>query len=553
MNTAPSTTPPHGTPIYLMLEQLHRLPNSSGKTYHSSLVPILLTIMLTLLAGITTIPFQMPFSFPSTVTTTVFFCNGLAALGIAQIGDLSRLFTIRNGLRIAGAVSILAGFCLVGDPIDSASRAAIFATLFLSMITGLICLTFWHDREQTLRSSTLRWPKHLIRYSWHILYGMLSLSIILVPMAFPLIISNTIGFLIIRLIPISLGMGIAIALMDQSHFPGNPSKFSERIAWFSLIIQTMLLFATTPFSLTWTISLFLTMLLIFTIGQWIFLRQQALIHQLETTQGQNQQQIEQLMKQLVEQDSRHREQRQVASVWLSLMAHDLKLPLQTILAGTSGLRRYGPDLSMEMLLMHSQAIYSSAHRLRRFLRRFLDAIDHSFDTPMQLASCPYQVFPLLQHIIEDEQTLVTNPIILINDPPPGFAGQPLDEEVIAIWDKDRIEAIILNCLQNAEKYSTPHSPIEIYIWQSSNIKEVQITIIDHGRGMSEETMSHVFEPYYRGSQELGISGDGLGLAMAYVIVQRHGGKITLNSILEQGTIFYITLPLAVPGTYNDPM
>ena len=71
-----------------------------------------------------------------------------------------------------------------------------------------------------------------------------------------------------------------------------------------------------------------------------------------------------------------------------------------------------------------------------------------------------------------------------------------------------------------------------------------ITIGDHGTGMGEDTLERVFEPFFT-TKDVG-EGTGLGLAVAYGIVQEHGGFITVESKLGEGSRFEVYLPLPDP-------
>jgi len=73
---------------------------------------------------------------------------------------------------------------------------------------------------------------------------------------------------------------------------------------------------------------------------------------------------------------------------------------------------------------------------------------------------------------------------------------------------------------------------------------VCITISDQGSGMGEDTLERVFEPFFT-TKDVG-EGTGLGLAVAYGIVQEHGGFITVQSKLGEGSRFEVYLPLPDP-------
>jgi two-component system phosphate regulon sensor histidine kinase PhoR len=98
-------------------------------------------------------------------------------------------------------------------------------------------------------------------------------------------------------------------------------------------------------------------------------------------------------------------------------------------------------------------------------------------------------------------------------------------------------------LDNAIKYSDG-APL-ISISTSSENKNIFLKIKDHGIGMDSNTQKHIFEKFFR--QQSGnihnVKGHGLGLSYVKKIVEIHGGNIQLNSKIDQGTTFLISIPL----------
>lgn len=116
------------------------------------------------------------------------------------------------------------------------------------------------------------------------------------------------------------------------------------------------------------------------------------------------------------------------------------------------------------------------------------------------------------------------------------------DDITATFNTHLIEQAIVNLIDNAIKYSNPESTVHILLDQQDN--NVVISVRDHGCGISKEHISRIFERFYRvdkaRSRKLG--GTGLGLAIVKHIVQVHGGKVTVESIVGQGSIFTIVLP-----------
>ena len=101
--------------------------------------------------------------------------------------------------------------------------------------------------------------------------------------------------------------------------------------------------------------------------------------------------------------------------------------------------------------------------------------------------------------------------------------------------------VFVNLLDNAMKYASPDLPIEIRATRSD--ASVQITVADHGIGIPERDMPHIFEKFYRASTVNGQGGSGLGLSICQGIVEAHGGTIEAKNRAEGGTCFLINLPL----------
>lgn len=120
----------------------------------------------------------------------------------------------------------------------------------------------------------------------------------------------------------------------------------------------------------------------------------------------------------------------------------------------------------------------------------------------------------------------------------------LDLEVLG--DKDRIEQVIVNFVNNAIKYA-PRS--KIFIELSEKDEKARIAVRDEGKGIPTEKLPFIFDRYYRveskGDQ---ISGLGLGLFICADIIKRHQGQIGVESEIGNGSTFWFTLPLGAQSS-----
>jgi signal transduction histidine kinase len=125
------------------------------------------------------------------------------------------------------------------------------------------------------------------------------------------------------------------------------------------------------------------------------------------------------------------------------------------------------------------------------------------------------------------------------------ASENITSEIFVSGEKDRLTEAIVNILGNAMKYMGSGSKKEMTVTLTKDAAHAILTISDTGIGIPESDLPHLFERFYRVSNKGDAcpKGTGLGLAITKRIIERHGGTITVKSILGKGTTFMITLPL----------
>jgi two-component system sensor histidine kinase MprB len=100
----------------------------------------------------------------------------------------------------------------------------------------------------------------------------------------------------------------------------------------------------------------------------------------------------------------------------------------------------------------------------------------------------------------------------------------------------RLERAVTNLIDNAAKYSPPDEPVEIAL------RDEQLTVRDHGPGISAEDAPHVFDRFYRGALARGRPGSGLGLAIVRQVAGQHGGSVSAEPAAGGGTLMRLRLP-----------
>jgi signal transduction histidine kinase len=110
-------------------------------------------------------------------------------------------------------------------------------------------------------------------------------------------------------------------------------------------------------------------------------------------------------------------------------------------------------------------------------------------------------------------------------------------------DKDKFIAVLVNLLGNAAKYTPNGGRVTLRVKLDNSL--MQVDVEDTGVGIAPEEVSKVFEKFFRSSDPRvqNETGTGLGLSLASEVVRMHGGEITVESVLDQGSTFTITIPV----------
>ena len=127
-----------------------------------------------------------------------------------------------------------------------------------------------------------------------------------------------------------------------------------------------------------------------------------------------------------------------------------------------------------------------------------------------------------------------------------------EEPVVVLVDADRISQVVTNYLTNALKYSQEEKPVEVCV----QIREgmAHVLVHDEGPGLSSTEQEHIWDRFYRVEGVAVQSGSGVGLGLGLhicrTIIEAHGGQVGVESVPEQGSTFWFTLPL-VDSQGND--
>ncbi len=214
-------------------------------------------------------------------------------------------------------------------------------------------------------------------------------------------------------------------------------------------------------------------------------------------------------------------------------SHELRTPLAIIKSNAELLLRH-PEHSIEEETIRITNVIRETSRMRKLVST-LFTLARADANEIELQMTFFNLQEVITSIAEQFQPLAKMKNIALS--------VSMKDEIRVVADKERIHQLLVIVLDNAIKYTYPQGKIHLLCYKQSGMAYIEV--IDSGIGITAEEQSKVFDRFFRGdkvrSREAG--GAGLGLAIAHWIVEKHGGKIWVESELGRGAQFNITLPI----------
>ena len=210
----------------------------------------------------------------------------------------------------------------------------------------------------------------------------------------------------------------------------------------------------------------------------------------------------------------------------AVLAHEIRNPLGSIKGFAQFLmeKRKEQDPEKEYL----QTMVEECRRLEKLVRDLL-----SYARQEDLSPTSFSLTGLIQECIHQTEETPKGEKIPIQWESPG--------EIVLYADRDKFKQVLLNLLQNAIEAQEPGGSITLEASQENG--KMVLWIKDRGKGMDQETLKKIFQPFFTSKSK----GTGLGLAIVKKLVEQMGGELYVNSQLGKGTSAQIILPIQEKG------
>ena len=220
--------------------------------------------------------------------------------------------------------------------------------------------------------------------------------------------------------------------------------------------------------------------------------------------------------------------------WLDTVAHDLRSPINLVYGCLDVIQNVGP--LNEKQQHYLDRAFAGLKRMEHLIARLKDISWVDSTAPLELSdvnleSLINEAVDLLHEVAEQQKVKLRTKVAS-------------DIETIRV-DSVRLAQVLDNLLSNAIKYNRQGGTVVIRAVREND--SIVVMVQDTGIGIAEDDQPHVFDRFFRAPEgvRLKIEGSGLGLAITQGIIQRHGGRIWVESEPNVGSSFYFSLPLTV--------
>ncbi|MCJ8282321.1 MAG: ATP-binding protein [Rivularia sp. ALOHA_DT_140] len=216
---------------------------------------------------------------------------------------------------------------------------------------------------------------------------------------------------------------------------------------------------------------------------------------------------------------------------VNTVSHEYRTPLTNIILGVQLLKKYHEKLDSKLQMRCLEHIENSSKHLVQLVDNML-LVNKAESGKLELHRTPLDLVSFTEQLVEDLK------LVRGNHHKINFIHECDCNE--AYLDSTLLRQILNNLLSNAIKYSPDGGEVNLNLKCNHSVALFQIK--DRGIGIPEQDKQKLFDSFQRGSNAGTIRGNGLGLAIVKKCVELHRGEIWFDSILGNGTTFYVKLP-----------
>lgn len=220
-------------------------------------------------------------------------------------------------------------------------------------------------------------------------------------------------------------------------------------------------------------------------------------------------------------------------VFFDNVTHEIKTPL-TIIDGYAQMILDEGNSDEKLIIKAACKIKKESNKLHQMIVDILDMSKLESKREMDIKE-KLNMKDIIKNICDDMSIKAKKYEIVIET--------NLEEHICIFASKDDIWRMLVNIIDNSIKYGNVKSVIRVSLFRSND--KCNIVVEDEGKGISQEALQRIFEPFYRADKEPSsrMGGNGLGLSIVKSIIDKYGGSINIESKTDKGTRVYVKIPL----------
>lgn len=230
--------------------------------------------------------------------------------------------------------------------------------------------------------------------------------------------------------------------------------------------------------------------------------------------------------------------------FISNVSHELRTPITSIKSYVDTLCTHGDKLEPDIYREFLQIIDSEAERLMNLVNEVLE-LSKLEEGDIELDMVEQDVRPAVEYTTRAVHMMAKERGIEIS-----FSAE--DPLPVVNMNRESIERAVINLVTNAIKYTPNGGKIDVSVTLVEN-DEVRIAVKDNGIGIPEECLPYIFERFFRVEKKVHtIKGTGLGLTIVKRIIEKHAGRVGVESEIGHGSTFMIFLPAQLEA-FDKPL